>query len=364
MATKNTLIMHFHHGFTALLLILLTLLTSNSLAADQCEKNLPRDVVNALLDKRFNEANKILQRWEKSATNTPIEPQFYQANVWLAQAKEQGKKKRLQLNLKALQRFQTITSLLSKKKFRSTNETLLLGMSEAFSARIFLEQEKWYSAYKLGRQARDRLRALLKEDPTQEDANLVLGLYEFYTGSVPSGLKWLSYLIDLSGNRQDGLVMLERAVKYSKTAAPEAARVLLDELNLSAPEVCQWLTLNKQMRSSYPNNARFSYALQKNYRRCGFSQLALEENLQGSKDFSNNRHISRNLLRQRLLIYRDRGDIEAIKSLKHRIIDQKYYAKRLHQAEYLRGVNKITPYQTPAIVYNDKVIRLSTCPLN
>ncbi|MCB1757265.1 MAG: hypothetical protein KDJ38_17205 [Gammaproteobacteria bacterium] len=327
------------------------LLSGLAVLADECDIPPARLIVDALLDKRFATAEKTLQDWQAGQPDS-LQPGFYAASITLARAQYVHGDDYTALNDHALEQLAAFRKQVTGKKTVSAEDELLLGMSEAFSARIFLDRKEWLKAYSIGRQARDRLRALIEKNPQQQDAYLVLGLYEFYTGDVPVMLKWLTTLIDLSGNRQRGLDWLQRAVEHGRTAAPEAARILVEELALKAPEVCQWLVLNKTLRETYPANPRLAYALQKNYRLCGFPDQALQENLRASRQFRGDRRMVSRLIGQRLLIFRDLGDTKSMRALQAKFVDPAYFEKRLNEGRHVAGERDGKAYSAPAPVHN------------
>jgi len=323
-----------------------------------CDPSRARMIVDAILNLDYPEANALLRQW-RMAEPKAAGPDFYQATLLLDEAKWAGKTHAQTLNTQALALLQAVSQRLQTQPQRSLDDELLLSMADAFSARVFLDRDAWMKAYTHGKQSRKRLRQVIRQHPNTEDAYLVLGLYEFYTGDLPTGLKGLSYLLDLSGDRKRGLRWLERAAQLAPTAAPEAARVLIDELPLKAPEVCQWLSVNAQLRDRYPGNWRFSYQLQKNYRRCGQPERALAENQRGFEQFRSNRRVRGRFMAQRLLIYRDLGDIAGMKSLRKRF-RKPYFDQRLQEAHAARAGKSHADYRKPAPVHNDQRLTLNT----
>lgn len=321
-----------------------------------CSSPESRKIVDAILNTNFDEARQILAQW-RSQSHEQYNLDFYEASILLAESNTRRGDQTKQLTRQALQLLESVRANLKTTKSRSSRQELVLGMSEAFIARIHTDQESWLKAYSVGRESRDRLRQHIRKNPDSEDAYLVLGLYEFYTGSVPKGLKWLTYLIDLSGNREQGLQWLQRAVAHAVTAAPEAARILIDELELQAPEVCQWLSLNEQLRDKYPANSRLSYLLQRNYRLCGHTHKALSENRKGYREFRGDRAAQSRLLAQRLLVYRDLGDIEMMKRFRKRFRPE-YFKKRIDEARDVKNKDGKKGYEAPKPVLNDVALTL------
>ncbi len=338
-------------------LFLLTFTILQTAQSEQCQIPYPRQVVDAILNDQLGQAQQIILEWKKSDKNS-VHADFYATNITLARAKKSRGESKKQLNKQALFTFQAIRNRLDQLLSPSAKDELILGMTEAFSARIYMENKKWFKAYRIGRKARNRLRNLVKQYPEEKDAYLALGLYEYYTGKVPMALKWLTALIDLSGNWQKGIGMLQQTVENAPVASPETARILLDELELGAPLVCQWLPLNEQFRGHYNKNADIAYSLQKNYRLCGFADEALKENLKSTDQFSENRTMRARLQHQRLLIFRDQGDVKSIVQLQKKYGDAEFYLRTLRQARDVAKKQKNSGYSPPPTINNASSLRL------
>ena len=302
---------HGMRGMTLAIACVLLLSSAENLLA--CESSGPRQLTDLLTNREFSGAEEYLRQWEQREGRF-AELGFYQAMAMLAKAKASSGQPGEQLRQQALAKLLDWIAQASVSHGKPAS-TATMGMAKAFAARIYLEQERWFKAYRFGKAARNELRDLVERKPDSEDAYLVLGLYEFYTGSVPAGLRWLMALIDLSGNKEKGLRYLERAVAHAPIAAPEAARILVYELPLIAPKVCTYIPLLVDVRRQYPNNLLFTLRLQHVYRECGYPLKALEENRRARKSFRTHQWLKRKLDWEALHIYRDLGDLEAIESL-------------------------------------------------
>ena len=308
---------HNSRGAAPVTALLLLLLGVHDLHA--CESASPRLFTDLLTNMDVSGAESYLQAWEQRELKS-ADIGFYRAMLTLAKAKASSGERRERLRQQALDKLLNWVRE-SAKSSKNLPSTLTIGMAKAFIARIYLDQERWFKAYRYGSAGRDELRALVERKPDSEDANLVLGLYEFYSGSVPAGLRGLMALIDLSGDRDKGLRYLERAVAHAPIAAPEAARILIYELPLTAPEVCAYLPLLKEVRQRYPKNPLFTLRLQRVYRECGYPLQALEENRRAEKHFQSNHWLKRKLDWEALHIHRDLGNVEAIKLLRTQFRD-------------------------------------------
>jgi hypothetical protein len=221
---------------------------------------------------------------------------------------------------------------------------LTRGMANFFAARMYADSGHTLKAYHLGRSGRDELRELIEKHPDENDAYLVLGMYEYIAGSIPRGLRWLAVLFDLAGDRALGVKYLERASTKAPIMAPEAARMLLVAAGV-LPETtrsCAYLQMAKYVRSRYPNNPHYSMALQLLYANCGYPHKALDEMAVAEKQFLDDfPNIKEELKVIEIYAYRDLGQVNKILAMKKDFPrDQAYWNLILAQAYDVVGEHK------------------------
>ncbi len=135
--------------------------------------------------------------------------------------------------------------------------TLAYGMSQAFSSVLHTIRKENFKSYNTGTKGVEVLDRLVAEHPEMEDPYLVLGLFNYYLGILPDKMKWKTKMLGLTGDRDTGIAYLERAIEYAPATGPEAARVLLMDLELPEAEQCRYRSLARMMRDRYPNNVLF-----------------------------------------------------------------------------------------------------------
>ena len=153
-------------------------------------------------------------------------------------------------------------ALIENRVNQHPNEALWqlnLGLSQAFCGLLHMRLGNWLDAYHYGRAGRDMLRITIQQHPKLEDAYFVPGFYEYYTGNVPFYLAWLTWLIDLSGDKDVGLQYIHRAIQHAPIFSPEAARLLLSQTETTHDNACQRKALAKSMITTYPNNELFPW---------------------------------------------------------------------------------------------------------
>ncbi len=94
-----------------------------------------------------------------------------------------------------------------KKHPGDANAYLAVGGIYGLRARLAVLQHRWFKAYFDGKKAISNTRRAAKIDPELYDAYLGLGMYEYYTGTLPAVVKFLARLV-ASGDAQKGLEYL------------------------------------------------------------------------------------------------------------------------------------------------------------
>ncbi len=138
---------------------------------------------------------------------------------------------------------------------KTPENSLILGMSRMYRAGLNMTIDKGASAYNDTYKSQQTLKELMKDYPDFNDAMMVMGMFELFLSNIPpEQQKKAKSLLSISGDKQKGLDFLERAVQTSGLTAPEAARVILMESNLDAPEVCRYRSLATMMKNRYARN--------------------------------------------------------------------------------------------------------------
>ena len=94
-----------------------------------------------------------------------------------------------------------------KKHPGDANAYLAVGGIYGLRARLAVMQHRWFKAYFDGKKAISHTRKASKLDPELYDAYLGLGMYEYYTGTLPGVVKLLAKLV-MRGDAQKGLEYL------------------------------------------------------------------------------------------------------------------------------------------------------------
>jgi hypothetical protein len=300
------------------------ILYSSASHAEQGAVAMARQGVDQVLNLEMDNARKTFNQLGNTYPDFAL-TSFLKAFVDWADAEVAKGAQRNKMREKAIQAMLAAANIASEKikKLKGTNTEekwhLTQGMANFFAARLYADSGHSFKAYKLIRTARDEMQELIKKHPDENDAYLVLGMYEYLAGSIPSGSRWLATLLGLKGDRALGVKYLERASAKAPVMAPEAARMLLVAASIF-PETtrsCAYLPMAKYVRSKYPNNPHYSMALQLIYANCGHPHKALKEMAVAEKRFLDDfPGIKKQLKVIKVYAYRDLGQVDKVLAMK------------------------------------------------
>ncbi|MCF6208446.1 MAG: hypothetical protein L3J61_03550 [Ghiorsea sp.] len=244
--------------------------TSYAQAVDSIKQNatsktanqLARQIVDQLMNIENEKAAQTLLALEHSFPNYSLLGFMKITPLWAKAESTYDEETRLRyLHAVIEQLTQNIQSAQSeiRKHPDSADWQLNLGLSQAFAGLAYIRLGEWLKAYRAGRAGRDTLRVLVQTHPKIEDAYFVLGFYEYYTGNVPFYLAWLTWLVDMSGDRALGLQYIQRAITHAPIFSPEASRLLLVQTETNPQNACEKKKHAHNMAEQYPNNVQLPW---------------------------------------------------------------------------------------------------------
>ena len=148
-----------------------------------------------------------------------------------------------------------------KKHPGDANAYLAVGGIYGLRARLAVQQHRWFKAYFDGKKAISNTRKAAKIDPELYDAYLGLGMYEYYTGTLPGAVKLLAKLV-MSGDAKKGLeyINLCREKGYFNALG---AKLLLIEIYTqpgskyaNTEMAVKWA---RELRAAYPVHAQMHF---------------------------------------------------------------------------------------------------------
>lgn len=269
-------------SFLTIIFISTVLFVTLPTNADANATRMARDGIDKLMRLEFDAATRAFKRMELRYPDYPMTGILNASVYWVKAEASQGGARKQAWNEASAQLAKAIEIATNGAKENPDSHLwqLNLGMATFFAGRAEVEQQNIFKAIRYARKGRNILRDLIEEHPDTEDAYFVLGMYEYLAGSVPRGLRWLTYLLDISGDRDLGIQYLERATARAEIMAPEAARMLLAAAAVQPEynEPCKYIPLARDVRRKYPQNPHYSAALQLILATCGYPKESLAEN--------------------------------------------------------------------------------------
>jgi tetratricopeptide (TPR) repeat protein len=130
---------------------------------------------------------------------------------------------------------------------------LYWGGAEGLMGRWLVNERAWISAYFAGRRGNKLLKKALEYDPTLSDAYLGLGIYDYFTDTLPGVVGILADLF-IHGDRERGLKELQIAIDKGRHARVEAMFFLIQIDTWEENKPGDALALAKQLRREFPSS--------------------------------------------------------------------------------------------------------------
>jgi len=133
----------------------------------------------------------------------------------------------------------------------------LRGMVLGAEGMVHLQDKEWLDSYSKGKSAVAALEKSLEIDPTNYDAYLGLGMFEYYCSKLTGAIKVLAWLIGFKGDSEKGIEYVSKAMTHGKYAeAP--AKVFLAYAYIQFDDMLdEGVELAKTLRARYPRNFTF-----------------------------------------------------------------------------------------------------------
>ncbi len=207
----------------------------------------------------------------------PAGPQFLAATLWTQTLNES---RRLQSSLynsesfygktddkvdpRTIEQFRDLTraaTMLAKARLKTDSRDVealyFLGATEGLKAAFGVAvQRSFMSGLRDGSSGVDRHRDVIKLDPNFHDAELLTGLYDYVTGSLPLPVKLLVGIGGVRGSKKRGLLTLERVMREGRYARDDA-KALLIVLYKREKRYTDALAVSRELAAKYPRNFLF-----------------------------------------------------------------------------------------------------------
>ncbi len=153
------------------------------------------------------------------------------------------------------------TIVVAEKRLKEGNpkdpEVLfVLGSAHGISGRMAIVRREWLKAFSHGRASMKSVRLAAKLDPELYDAQLGLGMFDYYVATIPKFAGWLAKIV-LGGDRARGLKEIQIAAEKGHYAQ-FAARLILVEIYLEdkfgAANPAEGLKIMRGIIAKYPDS--------------------------------------------------------------------------------------------------------------
>jgi tetratricopeptide (TPR) repeat protein len=135
------------------------------------------------------------------------------------------------------------------------------GMGDAMSARLYALRGENRNAARSGVRAREHFLRARVLDPELADADLGLGLYNYYVDTLGAIARVLRFFMGIpGGSKQEGIQQLEQAIADGVLTSDVARFYLAQNLHRYDKRYEQALTVISPLVEKYPSNALFQLA--------------------------------------------------------------------------------------------------------
>ena len=145
------------------------------------------------------------------------------------------------------------------------NLEALFFLAQTYGLRAGYSFERRESLYRAARDAANSKHyseKYVRLNPSNADALIALGLYNYYSDLAPALLKVVRYILFIpGGNRKLGLAQIERAAKHAPTWSPQARMELVRIYTWTEGRIDEGLRLAAGLRRDYPHNAELAFRL-------------------------------------------------------------------------------------------------------
>lgn len=176
------------------------------------------------------------------------------------------------------------------------------GMSDAVAARLYGLRGENRAAARAGVRGRERLLRAIALDPELADADLGLGLYNYYVDTLSGLAKMLRFFMGIpGGSKQEGVRLLEQDIAHGVVTSNSARFYLAINLHRYDLQYEKALAVITPLADKYPTNPLFQIVRADLYGKLGRKQLALASyhaaEVASTKDAECGNHL-RELLRE------------------------------------------------------------------
>ncbi len=163
------------------------------------------------------------------------------------------------------------------KNLESAEMYFYAGMAEAMEARLYGLRAENRATARAGVHARENFTRALALDPELADADMGLGLYDYYVDTLSTLARMLRFFMGIpGGSKQEGIQLLQRAIREGQLTPAIARFYLAINLHNYDQRYEDALQVITPLVQQYPGNPIFLLAQGDLYAKLGRNSQALE----------------------------------------------------------------------------------------
>jgi tetratricopeptide (TPR) repeat protein len=163
------------------------------------------------------------------------------------------------------------------KEHDSAEMAFYAGMGDALAARLYGLRGETRNTAHAGVHGREHLLHAIELDPQMADADLGLGLYNYYVDTLSTMARVLRFFMGIpGGSKQEGIRLLQRDIAEGKLTASLARFYLALNLHRYDQEYEKALAAIGPLADKYPSNPLFQLARGDLYGKLGRKEQAME----------------------------------------------------------------------------------------
>jgi tetratricopeptide (TPR) repeat protein len=173
-------------------------------------------------------------------------------------------------------------------KHESAEMHLYAGMADGLASRIYGLRVENRAAARVGVRAREHFLRALALDPTLADADMGVGLYNYYVDTLSTIARVLRFFMGIpGGSKEDGIRQLHLAIAHGQLTPALARYYLAINLHLFDQKYEQALQVAMPLVEKYPENPIFRLVRGDLYGKLGRKELAIADYLAAAAAPSN-----------------------------------------------------------------------------
>ena len=151
---------------------------------------------------------------------------------------------------------------------RDTTMVLMLSGLYGYQSLVAANESRYKTAIQSGMTGFKYTRQLLSLDADDPKALIGKGMFYYMVGSVPNGLQWVTNMIGMSADTEEGFKALKKAAR-SNSYVSNDAKMILAYLYEREDEYEKARSYLEDLAQKYPENVIFQYNLGRMYEKCG-----------------------------------------------------------------------------------------------